>query len=216
MRPGLARGEHRRAVDLALGIPPLARLVRDVALDELLDDVAERLVVLVVDVALHVRLPLVFERPARRHACGRSWRAALLDLTRREHVQTARACGIRSYGSWNCVPPFVGCRNRRAPQAPSADVSGRRRRGRRTPRACASRRRGRPRRAAVRCSARATARRGSPWWRCARPRSGRSSRTPTRAPRATRPAAIAARSSSVPQPPLQATRSAVIPDWCSL
>ena len=64
----LAGGEHRRPVDLALGVPPLARLVRHVALDELLDDVAERLVVLVVDVALHVRLPLVFERPARRHA----------------------------------------------------------------------------------------------------------------------------------------------------
>ena len=51
----LARGEHRRAVDLAVGIPLLALLVRRVTLDELLDDVAERLVVLVVDVALHVR-----------------------------------------------------------------------------------------------------------------------------------------------------------------
>ena len=56
---GLACGEHGRAVDLAVGIPLLALLVRRVALDELLDDVAECLVVLVVDVALHVRPALL-------------------------------------------------------------------------------------------------------------------------------------------------------------
>ena len=50
---GLARGEHRGAVDLAVRLPLLALLLRGVALDELLDDVAERLVVFVVDIALH-------------------------------------------------------------------------------------------------------------------------------------------------------------------
>src|SRR3546814_9849583 len=51
---GLTGGEHRRAVDLTLRVPALARLVADVTLDEFANDLAERLVVFVVDVAVHV------------------------------------------------------------------------------------------------------------------------------------------------------------------
>ena len=62
---GLACGEHGRAVDLAGGIPLLALLIRRVPLDELLDHVAECLVVLVVDVAFHVRPALLSTSVAR-------------------------------------------------------------------------------------------------------------------------------------------------------
>src|SRR3546814_10606495 len=44
----------RRAVDLTLRVPARARLVADVTLDEFANDLAERLVVFVVDVAVHV------------------------------------------------------------------------------------------------------------------------------------------------------------------
>ena len=99
----LARGEHRRPVDLALGVPALARLVRDVALDELLDDVAERLVVLVVDVALHVRLPLVFERPGSPACAQVRWQAAV-SIIPGATLAYRWVCEIGSYGSWHCVP----------------------------------------------------------------------------------------------------------------
>ena len=59
---GLGCGAHRGAVDLAVWVPLRHLLGGDVALDELFDDVAERLVVLVVDVTLHEMTPFVSGR----------------------------------------------------------------------------------------------------------------------------------------------------------
>ncbi len=88
---GLARGEHGRAVDLTVGVPLLALVLGRVALEELLDDVAERLVVFVVDVALHVLRPFVGSRrsPSGPHRRGDS-----------NHAPTSRrliACDIASH-----------------------------------------------------------------------------------------------------------------------
>ena len=70
--PCLAGSEHRVAVDLARSIPFLAVLGAHVALDEVLDQVAECLVVLVVDVAFHAVLPNVSGVVAPASLCLRA------------------------------------------------------------------------------------------------------------------------------------------------
>ena len=184
----LARGEHGRTIDLARGIPPLARLVRHVALDELLDDVAERLVVLVVDVALHVRLPLV-SRAARRHVCRRGRGARTIILAQRIdrwHVTSHPTIVVLGIAVFGCRRP--------RPAAPgSADVV---------------RCRGQAEELLERVPAAVVILRGElgadvaqmPGLRrvagdrrCTRPRSGRSSRTPTSARPPTAPCAVPAK-----------------------
>jgi len=109
----LAGGEQRLPVDLAVTIPLLALLGRRVPLHEHPDDVAERLVVLVVDVALHVRPALLSASVAGPVLAVRCGRVAARDSRTRERTE-AEPLWHRIPGSAVLGTAVVGCRNLRA------------------------------------------------------------------------------------------------------